>query len=311
MATKGIRLGIPVPVSSGVITARPSKNVKSPYVCDMFVQDSVDPSHVTGVLGHTPSLGCNGMVDAGATVVAVRRLRKGKNTDAGGSGSGSGSGNEKKECEYSVIGSIVSEKGTQYVVGVDPSVAERFAGEILTRDVIPGLKVSNAELLQKQKTYGDCRFDYCGVTDDGEPFVCEVKNVSIANYEDLPPKQLAKMDFSERAVHSKVAVFPSGYKPKGQTHSERALKHTRTLMEIKQTHNDEIRCVILFIIQRDDVTSFQPSNGDEQYRNALREAHEAGVEVYAVKVGWDYDEVTSLVTPMVPSSSSLLHVNGI
>lgn len=289
-----IHLGVPISIVVGTIEARPSRVIKTPYVCDMKLNERYTGNGKENYcLGHTPSLGCNGMVDKGATVIAVSRKRTSLDETDNTKGKRNG------KCEYGVIASVITEKDITYVVGVDPSIAERISREILMTGVISGLCISKPERLQSQKTYNDCRFDYCGVTDDGSPFICEVKNVSIAKYEDLPPKQLLKKDYSERDVDTKVAVFPSGYKPKGQTHSERALKHTRTLKEIKEAHSDKMRCIILFVIQRDDVSSFQPSNGDEQYRKELCEAYNAGVEVYAIRVRWTYDDVTSQLTPSI------------
>lgn len=279
MPAKNFQLGVPISVTTGVVQSRPSRVIKSPYVCDLHL-----PGQDDTVVGHTPSLGCGGMVDSGATVLCVRK----DDTTSPTSG----------KCKYGVIASVVTEKDRTYVVGVDPAIAEKLAGEILAKSVIPSLSVSRASKLQTQKTYKDSRFDYCGVTDDGSPFICEVKNVSIARYEDLPPRQLIKMDFSERNVHSKVAVFPSGYRPKGQTHSERALKHVQTLRCIKKEHPG-MRCIMLFVVQRSDINTFQASNGDEQYKQALKEAHESGVEVYAVRMKWEYDEERSTLTPMV------------
>jgi DNA-binding sugar fermentation-stimulating protein len=280
--TSHIRLGTPVQVVTGVVIARPSKVIKTPYVCDVSVDDE-------SYQAHTPSLGCNGLVDKGATVIAVKRdTTKGK-------------------CGYGVIASLLREPGRTSVVGVDPSLAERFAADILIDGVVPSLKVKPGTKLQSQRTYGDCRFDYCGIADDGRPFICEVKNVSIAEYDDVHPKKRAKYDYSGRDPMTKVALFPSGYKPKGQTHSERALKHTQTLTKIKQ-ENPIMRCIILFVVQRDDADTFQPSNGDIQYRNALRDATSAGVEVYAVRVVWTYDEGATTITPAVHKDRCLLNV---
>ena len=261
-----ISLNEVVKVVEGQVVSRPSKVIKSPYVCDLMIEESNEQR-----LAHTPSLGCNGMVDKDAKVIAVKR-------DSG-------------KCEYSVVCANCEEKGHTYLVGVEPSLAEGFAGEILTSGVLIGLKAKEGTL-KTQQTYKDCRFDYCGLTTNNEPFICEVKNVSIAVYENQSPRTLSKMDFSEREYDSKTAVFPSGYKPKGATHSERALKHTKTLSNLKQTR-PEVRCAILFIVQRDDVEKFEPSNGDVIYKEALKEAKESGVEIYAVCVKWDEMITTS------------------
>lgn len=283
--TSHIHIDEPVIVNIGIVVSRPSRIIKTPYVCDYLLED--EDIDNTSVLAHTPSLGCNGMVDKGSSVIAVKRRSDGK---------------KQTKCDYSVIASIRKENDTTYIVGVDPSIAERFAGELLTKGVIDGLCLKQNTLLQSQKTYCDCRFDYCGITDKNEPFICEIKNISIAEYEDLHPKLLCKKDFSDYDINSKIALFPSGYKPKGRTHSERALKHTRTLMEIKRA-NPEMRCVILFVVQRADVRVFQPCRGDEQYYTTLKNACETGVEVYAVSIEWCYDETAKTLTPKISNPS--------
>jgi sugar fermentation stimulation protein A len=62
------------------------------------------------------------------------------------------------------------------------------------------------------------------------------------------------------------------------TRSERAVKHIKELMDLKQKGH---RTVLIFIVQRADVDSFRP--GDEyhpEYGEALRKALKMGVEVY-------------------------------
>lgn len=268
-------------VVEGVVVARPSKKIKTPYVCDMKIIGNQSKETEIDVLAYTPSLGCNGMVDKEAKVIAMKR--------------------ETGKCGYSVVASRIEEKSNEYIVGVDPSIAEKIAGEILINGTIDGLRVES-EKLQKQQTYKDSRFDYCGVTLNNEPFVCEVKNVSIAEYENMSPRELRKMCFDDRSYDSKIAIFPSGYKSKGKVHSERALKHVKTLTEIKIA-NPVMRCILLFIVQRNDVKCFQPSNGDEIYLNALREAKKVGVEIKAVSIKWIYDKERNLMLLEVDNSN--------
>lgn len=285
---KSIRIGKEVDITIGQVSARPSRIIKTPYVCDMILHtEEGDKTETKSVLAHTPSLGCNGMVDKDAMVFAVKRVED-------------GDVKSKAKCEYGVIASLREEKGRKYVVGVDPSLAERFAGEILSNGIISGLCVKPGTL-KTQQTYNDCRFDYCGLTTNNQPFICEVKNTSIAEYENLPPRKLAKMDFSEREFDSKVAIFPSGYKPKGKTHSERALKHTNTLLQIKQSF-PEMRCIILFVVQRSDICAFQPTRGDEDYLAAIRNAYSGGVEIYAVSIEWLHDEPSCKIKPTIHNS---------
>ena len=60
-----------------------------------------------------------------------------------------------------VIGSLLNLGERSIVVGVDPSLAERFAGNMLKTGLGDKLRVKPGVELQSQKTYDDCRFDYC------------------------------------------------------------------------------------------------------------------------------------------------------
>lgn len=248
----------PINVVTGTVVNRPSKVCKTPYVCDLRLEDG------RVCLAHTPSLGCNGMVDAGATVIASKQTTG--------------------KCEYKVIGSLQEEDSKTYIVGVDPGIAERMAGVALSTGLVDGIA---ARILNTQSTLNECRFDYSGVTAENEPFICEVKNTSIAVYENLPPKQVKKMSFADRAFDTKVAIFPSGYKPKGQTHSERALKHAIELTRVRtMSVQRAIRCVLLYVIQRTDIQRFQVTVGDTPYLDAVAKARESGVELKTLVVDW-------------------------
>lgn len=262
-------------VRRGTILNRPSKVIKTPYVADVQTIDSYIDDEC---LAHTPSLGCNGMVEKNALVFMVEKDSR-----------------SKAKCRYTVIASELTEKGQRYVVGVDPTLGEKLGQDILTQGVIVGFR---AKSLDKQFTYEDCRFDFKGITTSNEPFICEVKNVSIAVYENIRPSQMKKQDYSAREYDSKIAIFPSGFKPKGKTHSERAVKQTKRLTEIKKKH-PEVRCLILYVIQRDDIASFQISRGDKIYFDTIKEAVSSNVEVAAVSVRWMLDEERNTLTPQV------------
>jgi DNA-binding sugar fermentation-stimulating protein len=46
------------------------------------------------------------------------------------------------------------------------------------------------------------------------------------------------------------------------------------------------RCILCFVVQRDDATSFTISNKDMIYKKVVMEAIEKGVEVMAIQVKW-------------------------
>ena len=116
----------------------------------------------------------------------------------------------------------------------------------------------------------------------------EVKNVPLADYEDVCIKDRKKMCYDERAIDSKIAYFPDGYRKKStDTVSPRALKHIRELTLIKK--ESITRCIMCYVIQRTDVDRFQPSIIDPEYRQAFKEAVEAGVEIITLVVRWTRD----------------------
>jgi len=272
-------LGKEFPVSLGRVINRPSKTIKTPYVADVCLSGfEGEEAH----LAHTPSLGCNGMVDSNATVFMMSKAEE-----------------SKAKCRYTVIASQISEKDHNYIVGVDPTF-----GEKLGRDILLGgtLQCFTAKTLDSQFSYEDCRFDFKGITTSNEPFICEVKNVSIAVYENIRPSQMKKRDYTTRAVDSKVAIFPSGFKPKGQTHSERAVKQTKRLTDIKRKH-PEVRCLILYVIQREDISSFQISNGDQTYLETVKEAFAASVEIAAVSVSWKTTKNNTALVPTIHNNA--------
>ena len=73
---------------------------------------------------------------------------------------------------------------------------------------------------------------------------------------------------------------------KGDVVSPRALKHIQELEKIKIEKKDEIRCILCFVIQRNDISSFQASNLDPTYKQALKSAYNNGVEVLPIIIEW-------------------------
>jgi hypothetical protein len=114
----------------------------------------------------------------------------------------------------------------------------------------------------------------------------EVKNVPLADYEDITAKERKNKCYDNRDINSKVAYFPDGYRKKStDTVSPRALKHINELTLIKR--ESITRCITCYVIQRTDVDRFQPSIIDMDYRNAVKNAITAGVEIITLVVSWN------------------------
>ena len=287
----------------GTVAKRPSKFIKTPYVADINLVNEADT-----VLGHTASLGCCGLADVGATIMMAPSIKKQEKKE-----------DEKLCCEYSVYLSVIKERNEEIVVGIHPKLAENLVEATLKANLfqklqnIKGYKREKAIFIKDQV---DSRFDFIGVDSDGIPFIMEVKNVPLADYEDiarlytskkptksavmcdkdngnhaLEPCEGSKKDrkngssYDERDINSKVAYFPDGYRKKSvDPVSPRALKHIRELTLIKR--ETKIRCIMCYVIQRTDVDRFQPSVVDPEYREAVKIAIEAGVEIITLVIKW-------------------------
>ena len=247
-------------LSRASIIKRPSKYIKSPYVADIILEDD-DKEY----LAHTPSLGCCGLSEKGCSVW-VSKL------------------GEKTKCDYRVELAEVQTKGNKIYIGISPKNSELIAHNALRYNLIQNL---NTVSIVREKTLLNSRFDFMGKTDDDNYYICEVKSVPLADYANVSKTEREKMNFDDVGYDQKISYFPDGYRAnKTKTVSERALKHVKELMIIKQKQ-PSIRCILLFVIQRIDVKWFQPSRNDQIYLDAIRDAWQNGVEIKCLQVEWD------------------------
>lgn len=258
----------------GSVVKRPSKFIKSPYVADISILNK----NVDTVLGHTASLGCCGLADAGATVLmSPVPLKKKKEKDEG-----------KLSCEYRVYLSVLLERGREIVIGIHPKLAENLVEAALKANLLS--KLLNIKKYRREAAIYvegkvDSRFDFAGIDCNDIPFIMEVKNVPLADYEDICKKDRNGKCYDDRLIGSKVAYFPDGYRKKTTDPvSPRALKHIKELTLIKS--ESKTRCIMCYVIQRTDVDRFQPSIIDPEYREAVKKSIDAGVEIITLVVNW-------------------------
>jgi len=136
-------------------------------------------------------------------------------------------------------------------VGINTSNPNRLAFEAIKEGKIEGL--SGYKSVAREVKFGDSRFDIFAENENEKCFI-EVKNVTMKE--------------------GRYALFPDAVTTRGQ-------KHLRTLMEVKSAG---IRAVMLYIVQRLDVGVFAPAKEiDPGYADALKEAVNAGVEVFVVQ----------------------------
>jgi DNA-binding sugar fermentation-stimulating protein len=268
----------------GNIVKRPSKMIKSPYVADIIPLTKQNEQNEQ-ILGHTASLGCCGLADAGATILMTKIQSKvtkePKETK------------EKAKCSYRVYLScfIDKERNQQTIVGIHPKLAEDLTEQALIGNYLSKLqniKSYKRETVIYAEEKVDSRFDFSGIDENGLPFIMEVKNVPLADYEDVTAVERKKRNYVDRDFGSKVAYFPDGYRKKTtDTVSPRALKHIRELTLIKK--ESKTRCIMCYVIQRTDVDRFTISVIDPEYREAVRFAIENGVEIITMVIEWTRD----------------------
>lgn len=277
----------------GYVMKRPSKHIKSPYVADVVLCDDSN----TEIIAHTAALGCCGLADMGAQVLMTLTPE-------------SKTGKNKQKCSHRIYLSILNDTRTsknennenKVIIGINPKIAETLVENALKQNML--LNLQNVKSYRRETTIYvenqiDSRFDFTGIDENGIPFIMEVKNVPLADYEDLPLQERGKIDFTGRDWNSKIAYFPDGYRKKiTDTISPRALKHICELKKIKEM--SKTRCIICFVIQRDDVNRFQASVVDPEYRNALKTAFDSGVEVVTLVIKWHENGVAELVKQNLP-----------
>lgn len=265
----------------GTVIKRPSKMIKSPYVADITMKD-ID-NNTQEILGHTASLGCCGLADVGATILMKKIDKKQSNNKIQTS--------EKMKCTYRVYLScyIDKERNQEVIVGIHPKLAEDLTEQALVKNCLTKLqniKSYKRETVIYVEDKVDSRFDFSGIDENGIPFIMEVKNVPLADFEDITAVERKKRNYDRREFDSKVAYFPDGYRKKTiDTVSPRALKHIRELTLIK--NESKTRCIMCYVVQRTDVNRFAVSVIDPEYRNAVKNALENGVEIIVMVIEWN------------------------
>ena len=236
------------------VLARPSKQIKSPYLADIEIDNKQ-------YLCHSAPLGCSGHIVEGSTVWVLEK----KNSSA------------KSTHEIYLI------EEDNVLIGCHPLVANKIAHKLLSKQLI----LSNIKNIVPESTINDCRFDFIANYND-RMIVIEVKSVPIADYFDGTEKEYKNYLKEFSLPKEKIAIFPYCAVSNKRKHSDtplsdRALKHVESLTELSKT----LKCCMLFIVQRTDVSQFCITKLDPTYKNACKKALDAGVIIKAVSVKWD------------------------
>ncbi len=151
--------------------------------------------------------------------------------------------NPRRKTAYDLI---AVEKG-HWFVNVDSQIPNAVAEEWLHS----GNLFSNLEVLRREVTYGDSRFDLYAEYGSHRAFI-EVKGVTLEK--------------------EGVAYFPDAP-------TERGIKHIHGLM---QCMDDGYEAYILFVIQMQGIRRFEPNRSTHpEFAEALKQGQEKGVHILA------------------------------
>ena len=150
------------------------------------------------------------------------------------------------------------------LVGSHTGLPNPLGFQAVSDGLIPEL--AGYDLVEKERKYGDenSRIDLLLTSESKPPCYVEIKNVHMRD-------------------ESGLAAFPDSV-------TERGLKHLRELTREVEKGN---RAVMLYIIQRDDVSALRPCDEiDPAYGKGLRDAAAAGVEILAYTCHVSVEEIT-------------------
>ncbi|MBZ9632762.1 DNA/RNA nuclease SfsA [Clostridium sp. FP1] len=154
--------------------------------------------------------------------------------------------NPTRKTLYDLIAGYKNDK----IINIDSQIPNKVVDEALKNNKIENLIKYN--IIQREKTFGNSRFDFKLSNDMGEDYYLEVKGVT---YE----------------VDGK-SMFPDAP-------TERGRKHLLELIEAKKMG---FGAGVLFLIQMNNIYDFSPYDDmDVAFGEALRLAYNEGVDIYA------------------------------
>lgn len=166
--------------------------------------------------------------------------------------------NPKRKLKYSLE---LTHNGSTWIC-VNTSLPNKLAIEAIKKDVIKEL-VGYSDIKPEAKV-GKSRIDILLSNSGLNPCYVEVKNVTLVDA-------------------SGGALFPDAVTTRGQ-------KHLEELIELVE---DGTRAAMLYIINREDATTFSPAKEiDPRYSLLLEKAKEKGVEILAYQCKLSPEEVT-------------------
>jgi len=170
---------------------------------------------------------------------------------------------ENRKTKYSLR---MMEKNNEWF-SIDSQLPNALVEEAIKNNVVE--TAQNAKVVEREKTFGNSRFDFKVIDENGETLYIEVKGVTLE-------------------------VDMEGYFPGAPT--TRGVKHLNELVEVVKTGQ---RAAVIFVLQFNDATAMRPHwELDPLFSKTLIEVSKKGVEVLAYACRVSLEGIT--VTHQVP-----------
>ena len=165
--------------------------------------------------------------------------------------------NPLRKTKYDLIAGYKGNK----LINIDSQLPNKVVEEALKEGRIEKLKSYN--LIEREKTFGNSRFDFKLSKNNGEEYYLEVKGVTL------------ELNGS--------TMFPDAPTDRGRKH----------LLELIEAKNSGRGAGVLFLIQMEEVRDFAPHDFmDKPFGDALRLAHIKGVDIFAYDCNLGEDYIT-------------------
>ena len=181
------------------------------------------------ILVHVPNTGrCKEILVPGSTVLLREEL------------------NPTRKTLYDLIAGYKGNK----IINIDSQIPNKVVDEALKDKKIE--KLVRYNIIQREKTFGNSRFDFKLANNIGEEYYLEVKGVTLE-------------------IDGKT-IFPDAPTQRGRKH----------LLELIEAKKAGFGAGVLFLIQMSNINSFSPYDDmDEAFGESLRLACKSGVDIFA------------------------------
>jgi len=179
-------------------------------------------------------------------------------------------------------------------IAINPKIAIEVMESAIEKHLmalLPPVKQFKRNIEIKLEGKVDSTFSFVGFCENNVPFIMEVNNVPFAEYTHGTRK---KKEDGKSHFNSKTSYFPG----KNCKNTAEMIKKINDLTTIKK--ESITRCLLGYVIERTDIDRFEFSAYNDEYRAAVRNAVENGVDIVPLVVCWTKDGVAFFVTDELP-----------